>query len=135
MTIRIEIGRPKSPVHIIWGVFALGTIAMGKMLENYLTVLPACAFKEATGVPCLTCGGTRSVVALANFRLIQAFASNPLIILFMTGLIVFSLLVGLALIFKRRFSIRLTSGESRLARIIVVAGVMANWAYLIISLR
>lgn len=36
-----------------------------------------CAFKQATGVPCPTCGGTRAVKCLLRLDLVGAWNYNP----------------------------------------------------------
>ncbi|OGC89506.1 MAG: hypothetical protein A2W25_16805 [candidate division Zixibacteria bacterium RBG_16_53_22] len=131
MLIRTEQGRPKSPIHLIWGGIAIAGIALVGLLKNHLELLPACVFKKATGIACLTCGATRSVTALSDFRLADSFLFNPLAMLFLVGLIAFSFLVGFGLIFGRRLEIRMTARESWIIRSTVIGAVVANWIYLI----
>jgi len=43
----------------------------------HLLLPPVCLFKEVTGVPCPSCGTTRSVTALCHGNVKQAFLTNP----------------------------------------------------------
>lgn len=38
-----------------------------------------CSLREVTGLPCLACGGTRSVQALASGEVMEALRFNPLV--------------------------------------------------------
>jgi hypothetical protein len=40
-----------------------------------------CLFKAYTGIPCPTCGGTRALAALSQFKIFEALRLNPLIVL------------------------------------------------------
>jgi hypothetical protein len=135
MIINLEHAPPNSPVHLIWGGIALATIAAAGVMKSYLNLLPPCIFREATGLPCLTCGGTRCIAELSSFHIAKAFLFNPLIMVFTLAIIVFSFLVGLGLILKRRLVIKLNKREARLMRLLAVVLVAANWVYLIIYLR
>jgi hypothetical protein len=43
--------------------------------------LPACTFRQVTGVPCPSCGATRAGLALAQGDLMAALSFNPLFVL------------------------------------------------------
>jgi Zn-dependent protease with chaperone function len=135
MFIRLKQGFPKTPIHLLWGIFAVVAVVMAGIFKNYLETLPACVFKEATGIPCLTCGGTRSIVALSDLHIAQAFLFNPLLMMIFAASILFSLLVALGFVFHRRIEVRLNATEARIARIFVAAAIASNWAYLIVHLR
>jgi len=120
---------------MIWGGIALAGIAAVGLLRNHLELLPACAFKKATGIACLTCGATRSVAALSNLQMAESFVFNPLAMLFLVAIIAFSFLVGFGLLINRRLELKLTSKESWMVRCFVIGAVIANWIYLIIHFR
>ena len=47
----------------------------------------ACLFKRITGIPCPSCGTTRSVVSILKGNLLQAFYLNPIGYLLLAALI------------------------------------------------
>jgi hypothetical protein len=50
---------------------------------------PVCLFKKATGIPCPSCGATRSMIALINGDLLKAILWNPVGLLLLGGLVIF----------------------------------------------
>jgi hypothetical protein len=131
MKIQLENKQPGSPIHIIWGIFAIGLIICGHLIQNYLSILPPCIFKQITGIPCLTCGGTRSIVALSNFEIYRAFLFNPLVMLFGVGIMVFSFGALTGWIFKKSIAVILSNNEIRAIRIFIISLVVLDWAFLI----
>ena len=61
-----------------WGAFRLGLAT------------PGCGFRKLTDFPCLACGGTRSARALLAGDPLVALAYNPLFILALAGLALWS---------------------------------------------
>lgn len=55
---------------------ALGALPFVPRLAAYA---PACPLRAWTGIACLTCGGTRAMVALAGGDPVAAFRFNPLV--------------------------------------------------------
>ena len=84
------------------------------------------------GVPCLTCGSTRALVALARIDLGAAFLWNPLVagagILFIAGGVV-ALAAALA---GRGVE---TPRPTPLLRAALAAAIAANWAFLVVAGR
>jgi hypothetical protein len=90
-----------------------------------------CSFKAATGLPCMTCGGTRTLALFARGDLAGALAMNPLVAVGFFVL-VFWALADLVL-WTRGRSLGLSLGP-RARTVAIVAGVaalVANWAYVI----
>ncbi len=90
---------------------------------------PLCTFKHLTGLPCLTCGMTRSWVSLVHGDIAQALAWNPAgaALCLLTAL-------GTAYLLGRIAgapALRLDTSamERRALRIGLVLGVAANWAF------
>jgi hypothetical protein len=81
---------------------ALGALAAGlgawvlAHLSPIADLLPGCVFKRVTGLPCVTCGLTRSVMALGHWNWALALHWHPVA----TGL--FALMPALALWDLRR---------------------------------
>lgn len=133
-----EAGRPPAvQLGLLWGAAAVGAVALAVSMRGsaakVLALLPPCPFKAVTGLPCPACGSGRASAALAAFDLPSAFASNPL---FALGALVF-FVGGL---FAAAFAL---SGrgvpEPRMlpvpVRAAVVAGVAANWLWLLLDGR
>jgi len=75
---RIRLDRLVAP-----GVSALAGLALlvaGRTYEGW-TMKPApCSLRALTGVPCVACGGTRAVKALAHGEIVAATRYNPLVV-------------------------------------------------------
>ncbi|MFV0337753.1 MAG: DUF2752 domain-containing protein [Chthoniobacterales bacterium] len=88
---------------------------------------------NGVGIPCLTCGGTRCVRALADFSFLEAFWANPLIFFGVTVLVVGWLYCLTLKIFQlprmRLYWINQRLGN--IIRIVALSAVALNWAYLI----
>jgi len=115
---------------IIYGAIAIIALCAVWLLP-VLSIAPSCAFKMLTGIPCPTCGSTRSVVHLANGDIFAAFMMNPLmtasflisILFFLYGII--ALLLNLP-----RSKFLLTKKEGAAARFCAVALLIVQWVYL-----
>ncbi len=122
-------------MHIAWGGIILFGIGISLALQNFASLLPPCIFKTMTGIPCLTCGGTRCVLSIGHLDIAGSFLSNPLIFLTLAGLVIFSILVLTGLAFKRRLEINLLPKEKIVLRYAVIGLIAVNWAFLIIQAR
>jgi hypothetical protein len=119
---------------VIYGIMALLVLCAARFLP-VLTILPSCTFKSLTGVPCPTCGSTRSIVHLTHGEFLASLAMNPLASIACGGILLFFLysLFTLALD-SPRLGLVLTEREKNGVRIGVVLLVLANWGYLIFAL-
>lgn len=123
---------PGRQLGFLWGGAALVCAAAALWAPAFAQGMPACPFREFLGVPCLTCGSTRALVALARMDFGAAFGWNPLVagagILFVAGGVV---ALGAAL----------AGGEVRaprptpLLRAALAAAIAANWAFLVAAGR
>ena len=118
---------------IIYGGIALLAICVGRFVP-VLTFAPSCVFRDLTGVPCPTCGATRSVVHLAHGELFASFGMNPLVSLcsVIAALVFFYSLIAL-MVGIPRIGVVLSDQEKNIVRLGTVALVLANWCYLIFS--
>ncbi|MCG3119836.1 MAG: hypothetical protein ALAOOOJD_02373 [bacterium] len=115
------------------GLILLPLFLMGFLLARFaaplVDLLPACTFRAVFGLPCPTCGATRAGLALARGAWLTALAHNPL---FVIGLGVLSLWSLFSVIEKLRgkampFAIR--SGQR--FRGLTIGAILLNWLYLI----
>lgn len=90
-----------------------------------------CLFRTLTGINCPTCGSSRAFLTLLQGRIGQAFLYNPLILVLVSVVLAHQ---SLALVFKRRFTLRLAPR----VRIFMTLGLLLlffiNWLYLILLL-
>ncbi len=129
--------RKRNPGEIEFGII-YGSIVVLALLAGYflplLSLAPTCVFKALTGIPCPTCGSTRSLVLLSHGHIVPALFMNPLIgacglagiLLFFIDLI--TLFLGLP-----KISIFVPqSGKDRM-RFYMLFLIVANWSYLILA--
>jgi hypothetical protein len=135
MKIKIENKAPQSPVHIIWGAMIIFGLFGVRAMRDFLPLMPPCIFRLLTGIPCLTCGGTHCAAALSQLDLAAAFLANPLIMLSLTALLLFSLLYLSGVLLKKRLQITLSPFEKQGIRISAIFLVAINWIYLIIKMK
>jgi hypothetical protein len=121
-----------------WFLFASATFGIGCLVWLTLKLpWPVCWFRHSFGVPCPTCGATRSALALAHGNIGLAFHTNPLMCLVYLGVLVFDLYALTVLVFrmKRLRLERLPLQIQRILRVLAVSVVIGNWVYLLSYLR
>jgi hypothetical protein len=118
---------------IIYGGTAFLMLGAGR-LPPVLSFAPDCVFKGLTGIPCPTCGSTRSVAHLAHGDILSALAMNPLTTLCLLAAIgcFIAGLVSLAFDLPR-INVFLADKEKNVMRAGAAVILLAQWAYLIIQ--
>jgi hypothetical protein len=126
--------RSETEFGLIYGGMAILLLAVARVLP-VTKLAPDCAFRSLTGIPCPTCGATRSVVFLSQGHFLSAFRMNPATTaVFITVLLAF-LCRMMALTFDLPgMNIGLTDREKNLVRVSAVLALLLNWAYLIRAL-
>ena len=107
-------------------------ILLGALL---LSMLPhyhyPCMFLKLTGKPCLSCGMTRSFLAVMHPNFLEAWRWNPLGLILMVGTLLYTPYAWAVVLFDLppiRF--RLTRRFERIAVTVgLLAGLAANWIY------
>lgn len=130
--------KKRKPAQIEFGILYGGMaflVLLAAWFAPWLGYLPSCAFRGLTGIPCPTCGATRSILHLAHGGILAALVMNPLIAVSFTGAILYLVysLVTLAT-GAPRVLVSLTEREKNTVRIAALGLVLINWAYLIINL-
>ncbi len=119
---------------IIYGGVALSMLGAGRLLP-VLSLAPQCMFRKLTGLPCPTCGATRSVVHLAQGDISAAFMMNPLAAGGVLIAVFFFFYSAVTLLFELpRFRFLLRESESKAIRLGSVALLLTQWAYLLMRL-
>ena len=98
---------------------------------------PKCWLRHSIGIPCPTCGSTRTALCLVQGHFGAAFQINPLAALTFVGVLVYDVYAGcvLALRLPRWRLAPIPSNVKQALSILFVAIVIVNWAYLIVHLR
>lgn len=93
--------------------------------------LPTCHFHNITGIACLTCGATRSLLQLVagNFR--EAFLFNPLIFAVLSFAIIYNVYAAIVLVFRlpRLRIIHISAPVTKYMRFAIISALLMNWAY------
>lgn len=97
-----------------------------------------CIIKETTGIPCPSCGSTRSVLALFEGHLGKALFYNPFGLLLFIGLIILPIWVSIDLIQSKTTLLKqIHRFENRLKQKPWIFGlsllVLANWLWNIVK--
>ena len=98
--------------------------------------LPRCAFKIITGLPCPTCGLTRTIIALSRGDVDRAAFMNPLAAILCAAGVLYLLYAAVVLALRLpRFRPIVSAAGARRIRIAAVAAIATNWIWLIATGR
>lgn len=118
---------------LIWLLVTASAAGMALAWLSLSLPWPACVFRAVTGLPCVTCGATRTAVALMHGDLLAAWRLNPLICAGIAAIALFDLYASVVLIAAAR-RLRLVSPALNARRVLVVSAcavIALNWAYLL----
>ncbi len=103
-------------------------------IGNYSTDINTCIIKQATGVPCPSCGTTRSIVSFLSGSIKDGLYSNPLGLIVLIIIMVSPVWVVFDFLFKKK-SLYIFYGKVemffriKLVAIIAIILVIANWIW------
>ena len=119
---------------IIYGTIALLALIAARILPVQ-EILPPCPFRVVTGIPCPSCGSTRSLVHLAHGDIAGSLILNQLFSLAMITALFLFFACSVRLPFNRsRITLTHTRREGTVLRAGMAGIFLANWSYLIFSL-
>ena len=121
----------------LWLTVSLGSLGAAAVWFALGLPWPRCVFHDLTGLPCLTCGATRSTVQFFHGHLLTALRWNPLVFAVLCGLSVFDGYAFAVLIARApRWRIaNFNSTEKNIIRTAVVILLALNWIYLLAHWR
>jgi hypothetical protein len=131
--VRRRLAANELDAELLW----LGILGVGGLFAVVWLMLglptPHCLFRAITGVPCLTCGGTRCARFLLAGHPDAALGWNPLVFAGIVLAAVFLAYAAAVVAFSLpRLRVRFdTPREADIARVAVAAVAVANWIYLI----
>jgi hypothetical protein len=133
--------RPLRPLEIdheaLWLLVGGASICLlGVALATPGIQLPRCAFKTITGLPCPTCGITRTVIALSHGDIARGVSMNPLAAIACGAGLLYLLYAAAVLAFRLpRFRPTVSALGARYLRIATVVAFAINWVWLIATGR
>ena len=93
---------------------------------------PRCVFHDLTGLPCVTCGMTRSAIQFLHGHFFAALKWNPLVFALLWGVVAFDLYALMTLAMRGpRLRLVFRQAERKYARGVIVAVLALNWFYLL----
>ncbi len=124
---------PRVPRPPAWAVILVGfwlLLVLGGVLLESRGASPheTCLLHRLTGHPCPTCGSTRVVLGFFSGAWTEAFLMNPLVAF---GLVLGGLWFGFRLVFGRSIQLDLSPVERRLALILGMGALLANWVWVL----
>ena len=118
---------------IIYGSIACFTLLCASF-SPLPALLPACAFRQLSGMPCPTCGSTHALLHLAQGEVMPALFFNPLFTLTMIFLLAaFVCSIVAAALKLRRLNFFSSKKERFVLKTAAVMLVILQWVYLIIT--
>lgn len=125
--------RREPPLGAIYGGVLAACALLAVVWSRLDLPRPLCPLREASGLPCPTCGATRMVDALLRGDAAAALALNPLLFLGIVGVAFWALgsILRRALRWPRP---RLVLGpdEKLRLRIAAIAVILGGWGYVIL---
>jgi hypothetical protein len=118
---------------LIWLLVSLGTLFGFALWFAARLPMPQCVFHTLTGLPCVTCGATRSAFQFLHGHFVASLVFNPLAFITFCSVTVFDLYAVAVLITRApRFRlINFTDAEKLLVRGGGIALLAGNWLYLL----
>jgi len=118
---------------LIWLAVSVAVLAGGAAWLAMALPWPRCPFFAVTGLPCVTCGATRSAIAFLHGDFLVALRWNPLAFVAFVGLIAFDLYAAIVLVGRtaRLRVVDLTLAEKKVVRIAAISLLALNWIYLL----
>ena len=115
----------------VYGGIGLALLFTARFVPLARLPMWGCALRRTTGIPCLSCGMTRSFDWFMRGRFLDSLAINPL-----GFMLAVAAVIGAVYLVARpwrppRLVFDLTERQERWARIGAVALLAANWGYLI----
>jgi hypothetical protein len=118
---------------LVWLAVSVAALVGGAAWLALGLAWPRCPFLALTGFPCLTCGATRTTIALLHGDFPLALSWNPLAFLAVGAVALFDL-YALVVLLGRGPRLRIvdwTKTEKTVVRIAVIALIAVNWIYLL----
>jgi hypothetical protein len=95
-----------------------------------------CPFRHFTGIPCITCGGTRAILALTRGDVQAALVWNPLVAIAAIAGLAWLIYAAIVTALRApRLRVRLADRDRTVFRAAAWAAIASNWVFLILQGR
>ena len=133
---RRQLNPGESDHELIWSAVSLGSLGLAAAWFALGLPWPRCIFHELTGLPCITCGMTRSAIQFFHGHFLAAWRWNPLVFAVLCGVATFDLYAFFTLVTRTtRLRVVFREKEKKYARIILMTAFALNWMYLLSHYR
>ncbi len=124
--------REERQLAMLWSAAAISAVILRPLWIAIAPYLGSCTFRKITGIPCPSCGTTRTALALLDFEPGLALAINPLATV---AAVIFVIGGGLALLWVLLKGPTPTWGLrwSRGWTVAIVGVILFNWLHLILT--
>lgn len=122
---------PGTPLAAWLGGIGAAVAVLASLVHLDALGVPMCFFKATTGLPCLTCGGTRALVHLARLDVVGAVAMNPLVALSLMALVPWAIADAVLAVRGRSLVLEMGPVLRQVLMWSAFPALIANWAYLI----
>jgi hypothetical protein len=129
----MKLARGDRPLARLLGVAAaLAGLPAAAAFLHRSELLAPCPLRTLTGIPCLTCGATRSLTALAQGDVAAALTASPVTVLGVVLVAAWALASLVMTVWPAtRRRLELSRGERRVTVWLVAGLVLANWVWLV----
>jgi hypothetical protein len=123
----------ETDMELLWLIVLPLTAALYLLMQALRPAFFQCKFKALTGIPCATCGGTRTALAVVrDFDILAAFLNNPLVFVGLSLVSLYLVYAAVVVIFRRpRLRVRIPRRRRMQAGVVLLVLLLVNWAYLI----
>jgi hypothetical protein len=135
--VRRHLVPPELDHELIWLTVSFGSLAFAAIWLAFGLPWPRCAFHDVTGLPCVTCGMTRSAIQFFHRNFLSALRWNPLVFVALCGLSIFDAYAFVVLVARvpRLRLAKFSSAGKFFVRALVITSLGANWGYLLLHWR
>jgi hypothetical protein len=132
-----RVGPNETDHELLWLSVSLGSLGVAVGWFALGLPWPRCVFYELTGLPCVTCGMTRSAIQFFHWHFLAAWKWNPLVFALLCGVTAFDAYAFFALVTRapRLRVAQFNQCEKIFIRASVVALLALNWIYLLLHWR
>ena len=118
---------------IFFAILGFAGLLLSLFVPQILNTIPACFFRQWSGIPCPSCGATRAGILASHLHLWEAFTTNPLFFFIYIILFLWSANSIAGWWLKKNIRITLSKKERKIITISAWISIPLNWIYLVLA--